>query len=135
MNYLKRTFGLTLALAALCSMLCAPALMAGPQEQDAKKKYAELVGDYEFDLADLGMGIVIINVYVEGDSLWVWPETSSEPAEMTPVEGETFKFYIEDDEEGRYDVIFLKDEEGKYTKCRVVNENMGLDSTGSKVEK
>ena len=81
------------------------------------------------------MGVVVINVYVEGDSLWVWPETSSEPAEMTPVEGEKFKFFIEDDEEGHYDVIFLKDEDGKYTKCQVVNEGMGLDSTGTKIKK
>jgi hypothetical protein len=53
---------------------------------------------------------------------------------MTPVEGEKYKFFIDDDEEGHYDVIFLKDEGGKYTKCRVVNEGMGLDSTGTKIK-
>ena len=133
MNRMKRTFGLIIASAALCMMVFTPALSARPP-QDAEKKYAELLGDYEFDLADMGMGVVIMNFYVEGGSLWGWPETSSEPAELTPVEGETFKFFIAD-EEGRYDVIFLKDEEGKYTKCRVVNEDMGLDATGTKVKK
>lgn len=135
MNRVKRTFGIALASAAVCVLLFAPALAAWPLQQDAKTKYAELLGDYEFDLADLGMGIIVMNFYVEGDSLWGWPETSSDPAELIPVEGETFKFYIEDDQEGRYDVVFLKDEQGKYTKCRVVNEGMGLDSTGTKTEK
>ncbi len=129
----KHCFILT-ALAVLM-WVCVPAVSAGDQEGDAKNKYAALEGDYEFDLADLGMGIVIINIYVEGDSLWVWPETSDEPAEMTAVEGEVFKFFVDDPEEGRYDIIFLKDESGKYSQCRVVSEGMGLDTIGTKVEK
>jgi hypothetical protein len=130
-----QTIALSLAAAAFLMMLIlAPAAPALAQEGQAKGKYAELIGDYEFDLADLGMGVVVMNVYEEGDSLWVWAETSSEPTEMTPVEGEKYKFTIEDDEEGRYEVSFLKDEEGKYTKCRVVNENMSLDTTGTKIK-
>jgi len=130
------TTALSLAAAAFLMMLIlAPAVPAMAQEGDTKSKYAELLGDYEFDLADLGMGVVVMNVYAEGDSLWVWPETSGEPAEMMPVEGEKYKFYIEDDDEGRYDVIFLEDEEGKYTKCRVVNEAMSLDATGTRIKK
>ena len=129
-----RTIALSLAAAAAMMLILGPAAPVLAQEGDAKKKYADLLGDYEFDLADLGMGVVVINVYAEGGSLWVWPETSGEPAEMTPVEGEKYKFFIDDDEEGHYDIIFLKDEEGKYTKCRVVNEGMGLDSTGTKIK-
>ncbi|MGB2907334.1 MAG: hypothetical protein WBB73_09530 [Candidatus Aminicenantaceae bacterium] len=135
---MKRSISkISFALAAWAALMLifAPVAPVLAQTGDAKNTYAELLGDYEFDLADLGMGVVVINVYVEGDSLWVWPETSSEPAEMTPVEGEKFKFFIEDDEEGHYDVIFLKDEDGKYTKCQVVNEGMGLDSTGTKIKK
>jgi len=128
------TTAFSLAAAALMMLILTPAFPALAQEGDAKTKYAELLGDYEFDLADLGMGVVVINVYAEGDSLWVWPETSSEPAEMTPVEGEKYKFYIEDDDEGRYEISFLKDEGGKYTQCRVVNEGMSLDSTGTKIK-
>lgn len=129
----KLCFILT-ALAALM-LVCAPMLSAGYQEGDAKNKYVPLVGDYEFDMSDMGMGTIILNVYVEGDSLWAWPDTSSEPSELGIVEGETFKFFIDDADDGRYDVIFLKDESGKYTKCHVKNEGMGLDSIGTKVEK
>ena len=80
----SRTTALTLAAAALAMLILAPASPLLAQEGKAKSMYAELLGDYEFDLAALGMGMVVINVYAEGDSLWVWPETSSEPAEMTP---------------------------------------------------
>ncbi len=127
--------------AALSAVLAALILAAAPsaatvtQEGDAQNKYAAIVGDYEFDLVQIGQGIVVVNVYVEGDALWVWPETSSDAAELTAVEGETFKFYVDDDEEGRYELTFIKDEEGMYTKCRVVNESMGLDTTGTKVKK
>ena len=127
--------GIALALAVLWLYGADPVLAVSPQEGDAKNKYAELEGDYEFDLNSMGMGIVVMNVYVEGDSLWIWPETSSEPAEMVPSEDAKFKFTIEDDEEGLYVITFLTDEGGKYTKCRVVNEDMGIDATGTKLEK
>jgi uncharacterized protein (DUF2141 family) len=130
-----RNAALSLAAWAAMMLILAPVASVLAQEGDAQNMYAELLGDYEFDLADLGMGVVVINVYAESDSLWVWPETSSEPAEMTPVEGEKFKFFVEDDDEGRYEVIFLKDEDGKYTKCRVVNEGMAMDTTGTKIKK
>jgi uncharacterized protein (DUF2141 family) len=127
--------GLVLAAWAALILVLAPAAPALAQEGDAKAKYGELLGDYEFDLADMGMGVILINVYAEGDSLWVWPETSSEPAELSEVEGEKYKFFVEDNEEGRYEISFIKDEDGKYTKCRVVNEGMGMDTTGTKVKK
>jgi hypothetical protein len=129
----KLSFILT-ALAVLM-LVCAPPLLAGKQEGNAKNKYAVLVGDYEFDLSDLGMGKIMLNVYVEGESLWAWPDSSSEPTELMVVEGKVFTFYIDDADDGRYDVIFLKDESGKYTKCHVKNEGMGLDSIGTKVGK
>jgi hypothetical protein len=45
------------------------------------------------------------------------------------------KFTVEDPDEGTYEVWFLKDEKGKYSKCRVVNEGQGMDVTGTKKEK
>ncbi len=120
---------------AVVMLVIAPTLSAGQQEAEAKNKYASLVGDWEFDMSEMGMGTIILNVYVEGESLWAWPDTSSEPSELGTVEGEPFKFFIEDAEEGRYNIVFLKAENGKYTKCRVTNEGMGMDATGIKVEK
>ena len=130
-----RKISVTLAAWSALLLVLAPVASVFAQVGGAKAAYAELLGDYEFDLADMGMGVVVINVYAEGDSLWVWPETSTEPAELSAVEGEKYKFFIEDPEEGSYEISFLKGEDGKYTKCHVVNEGMGMDTTGTKIKK
>jgi len=107
---------------------------AGGQEGPVEK-YAPILGDYEFDLSDQGMGVIVIKIYVEGDIVYGWPETSSEPAVMEPVEGEVFMFRIHDPDEGDYEATFLKDETGKYARCRLVNEAMGMDVEGERVQK
>lgn len=104
------------------------------QEEELKKKYAPILGQYEFDLSDLGMGVLSVEFYVEGGSLWAMAETSNEPGEMVPVEGKEFEFTIEDPDEGTYGIKFLKDDEGKYTKCHIQNETMGMDVTGKKIK-
>lgn len=102
--------------------------------QDLEKKYAAIIGDYEFDLTDMGMDTITVSFYVEGDALWAWPSTASSAAEMEPVEGKEFEFVVDDPDEGTYEVKFLKDESGQYTKCRVINDMMGMDVTGEKIE-
>lgn len=39
-------------------------------DEDIKKKYVAIVGEYEFDLSDIGGGTVIINFHVEGGAIW-----------------------------------------------------------------
>lgn len=102
--------------------------------QDLEKKYAPIVGDYEFDMSEAGMGVMTVQIYVENDALWAWPQDSGDPGEMIPVEGEEFVFTI-DDEGSVWRLEFLKDESGKYTKCHAVNEMQGVDMTGEKVVK
>lgn len=106
---------------------------AGGQE-DLAAKYAPILGEYEFDLSDQGMGVIVIKIYVEGDIVYGWPETSGEPAVMEPVEGEVFMFRIHDPDEGDYEATFLKDETGKYARCRLVNEAMGMDVIGDRIK-
>lgn len=102
--------------------------------QDLEKKYAPIVGDYEFDVTEYGMGIVTLKVYVENDVLWSFPDNAYEPAEMMPIEGEEFAFTIDAGEQGVYEMRFLKDESGEHTKCHVINEAMGMDVTGEKIK-
>jgi hypothetical protein len=104
------------------------------QEEELKKKYAPILGQYEFDLSDMGMGVLSVEFYVESGSLWAMAETSNEPGEMIPVEGKEFEFKIEDPDEGTYEIKFMKDDKGEYTKCHIKNETMGLDATGTKVK-
>ena len=102
--------------------------------QDLEKKYAPILGDYEFDLTNFEMGIVTVKIYVEYDALWAFPDNAEEPGEMVAVEGEEFTFTVDAGDQGIYEMRFLKDESGEYTKCHVKNEAMGMDVTGEKVK-
>ena len=101
--------------------------------QDLEKKYAGIIGDYEFDLTDSGMGMITVSFYVEGDALLAWPSSASSPSKLEPVEGKEFEFIVEDPEEGVYEVRFLKDENGQYTKCHTKNDMVGMDVIGKKI--
>jgi hypothetical protein len=102
--------------------------------QELEKKYAPILGDYEFDMADFGWGTVVVKVYVENDALWSWPDNSDSPGQMIPVEGEEFVFTVDAGEQGVYKLEFLKDESGEYTKFHVTNETLGMDITGEKIK-
>lgn len=103
------------------------------QGEDLEKKYAPILGDYSFDMTDHGFGVLNVTFYVENEMLLVITEVSSDPGRMEPVEGKVFEFTVEDPEEGTYSIKFLKDDTGKYTKCHLTNELMGMDVTGEKV--
>lgn len=104
------------------------------QEEELKKKYAPILGKYEFDLSDMGFGVVSVEFYVESGSIWAMASTSDEPGEMIPIQGKEFEFTIEDPDEGTYEIKFLKDDKGEYTECHIKNETMGLDAIGKKIK-
>jgi hypothetical protein len=101
--------------------------------QDLEKKYTPIVGDYEFDMTESGMGVLTVQIYVENDAIWAWPQDMGDPGEMVPVEGENFVFTIDAGDGSAWRLEFLKDDSGKYTKCHAVNEVMGTDITGEKI--
>jgi hypothetical protein len=103
--------------------------------QDLAKKYEPITGDYEFDMSESGMGIMTVQIYVENDALWAWPQDMGDPGEMIPEEGKEFVFTIDGGDGSVWVLEFMKDESGKYTKCHAVNEVMGTDITGEKVIK
>jgi hypothetical protein len=98
--------------------------------EDLKKEYAAILGEYEFNMDE---GTFILNYYLEGGALWV-DSGDGRPATMEPVEGKQFEFTAEDPESGLFTIRFLKDDQGKYTICRVVNIDMGLDIKGNKIK-
>ena len=104
---------------------------AAQTDEELNKKYAPILGSYEFDASEMGMGILTVSIYVEGGYLWALPEGQGEPGEMLPVEGKVFEFTIEDSD-GDYFLSFEKDENGEYTKLHAVNEMMGMDMVGIK---
>ncbi len=120
---------------AVMLLVINPVVSAYGKEQDLAKKYAAILGDYEFDLTDVGMGVMTVNFYIEDGALWTLAEISGEPAKMEPVEGKELEFTVEDPYRDTYEFKFLKDESGKYTKCHVKNVTMGIDIIGTKVKK
>jgi hypothetical protein len=62
-------------MAFLLSLMALPA-----SAQDLEKKYAPIVGDYEFDMSESGMGVMTIKFYVENDALWVKEKNSFSPS-------------------------------------------------------
>ncbi len=115
-------------IALLICLLSFPAIA-----QDLEKKYAPIVGDYEFDMSESGRGVMTVQIYVENDVLWAWPQDMGDPGELIPKEGEEFVFTIDDGDEGPWTLEFLKDASGKYTQCHAVNETQGMDITGEKI--
>lgn len=93
--------GMKLAAAILVAILIIAVFIfadAPQTDEELNKKYAFILGDYAFDLADMDMGLVT----------------------------------IDDDEEGLYDITFLNNDEGEYTRCHVKNESMSMDVFGDK---
>ncbi len=121
---------------ALMLLVMNPVVSAQEKKQDLTKKYAVIVGVYEFDMTGTEMGgVLTVNFYIKDGALWALPETSAEPAKMEPVAGKKFEFTVNDPDDGTYEIKFAKDESGKYTKCHVKNETIGFDLVGTKVKK
>ena len=121
-----------------CVFLLASALIvafsfaAEPQEKKAADKYAPYCGEYQFDLTSYGAGLIAAKVYVENDALYIWADRSEPPDVMNPVENVPTKFFLDDPDEGHWDIEFLKDDQGKFTKCRLINAGLGIDVVGEK---
>ncbi|NQT79485.1 MAG: hypothetical protein HQ555_03720 [Candidatus Aminicenantes bacterium] len=99
-------------------------------DEDLKKKYVAILGEYEFYMEG---GTFILNFYVEDGALWA-DSGDERPATMEPVEDKQFEFTAEDPEAGIFEIKFLKDDEGEYTICHIVNAGMGLDMKGNKIK-
>lgn len=101
-------------------------------DEELKKKYEAIIGDYEFDLSELGGETLLLTFYIEEGELWA-DSGDGRPASLEPIEDLEFAFIGEDPEQGRFEFYFLKDDEGQYSKCRVVIESMGLEIIGFKI--
>ncbi len=108
-------------------------LQAGPFHQvrldDIAKKYPEIEGVYEFQL---GQRTRIIQFYFKDGALRHVATGNTESTKWDPVEGSELTFRTVTPEQGTYHLEFLKDEQGRYTKFRLINEEAKIDIIGTK---
>ncbi len=100
------------------------------EKQDDAKILAEIEGRYEFEWEG---GSMVFVFSVEDGKLMAAPEGETQE-ELEPVQGEemTFVGYAPDGTELRF--VFVKDEEGKITKCKISVPAMGLDVEATKIK-
>jgi hypothetical protein len=111
-------------------VLCSFSFAMEMQDVDLEKKYADIIGKWELDLTDAGMGILPVEFYVENGAIWVIP-ADDPPLKLVLIEGEEWKFEV-DDGDSIWRLEFIKDDNAKYHKCKVINEAEGIDTTGIK---
>jgi hypothetical protein len=113
---------------ALIAAVGGLAVMAQESDDALKKKYAPILGDYDFDMEGQ---VMMVSFWVENGGLWGAPE-GQEAAELTPVEGNELKFEI-NTADGQYmELEFIKEESGEVVKCIVLG--MGMEMEGVKIK-
>ena len=108
-------------------------LQASPFQQvrpdDITKKYPEIEGVYEFQL---GQRTRIIQFYFKDGALRHVATGNTESTKYDPVDTSGVKFITVHPEQGTYHLEFLKDEQGRYTKFRLINEEAKIEIIGTK---
>lgn len=114
---------------AAALFLCSAASFA-QEKADKGKLYAEIAGDYEFDIEGQ---VTIITFFVEGGVLMGKDSTEDQGTPLDPVEGKELEFEATTDEGQFFEIKFSRDESGKITKCLLAT--MGAEFEGAKAEK
>ncbi len=130
-NILKNwVFCLIVCLVIVLFVVNSPSLAQEKADEELKKEYSAILAEYEFDW---GGQTFILNFYVEGGALWA-DSGDGRPVTMKPKEEGTFAFTAEDPINGVFEFVFLKDGQGEFTICHLVNSGMGLDLKGTKIK-
>lgn len=98
--------------------------------EDIAKKHPEIQGIYEMEVP--GQGMQLVQVYFKDGALRTVEAGDAESTKFDPVEGRELQFVKVSPEKGTFLLEFLKDEQGRYTRFRTVNEKIKMDLTGVK---
>ncbi|MCK7489532.1 MAG: hypothetical protein MZU79_04305 [Anaerotruncus sp.] len=99
-------------------------------QEDLATKYPEAEGLYEMTVP--GQGLVVLQVYFKDGTLRTVTAGDAESTTFSPVEGHELRFAKTSVDKGTYLFELLRDEQGRLTRFRVVNEKLKLDVTGVK---
>ena len=127
---------LSVIAAVLFLMFFVAASTAPAQEKsdDAlKKKYAPILGEYEFDLTSMGGNVQVLNYYIQDGELWA-DSGDGDPAVMEPMDEEGFAFKAISSDGQTFEIRFSKDDQGDYSICKILIVEMGLEVEGIKIK-
>ena len=116
----------------LIIMVSSISFALGNQDEELKKKYSEILGDYEFDIIEFGGDVIVLKIHVESGSLWA-DSGDGAPVTLEPSGDEPFEFTANDPNSGALEFKFLKDDQGKYTICNIALLDMGVEISGNKI--
>ena len=113
------------ALFLLAAGLFFPSLSSSQEKADAQKIYADVAGTYEFSFE--GQSLILI-FFVKDGLLYGKEQMDPEDVEIKPLDLEKLKFEATVQSNGRYyEIGFIRDDEGKVSKCHLSTEGMELD--------
>jgi hypothetical protein len=114
----------------ICFALVLLGLNISSFAQDKAKLYAEIAGDYEFDIEGQ---VILITFLVEDGALYGTQEDDPDPpTPLDPVEGKELEFEATNQNGDFYEISFARDEDGKITKCLIIT--MGIEIEGVKLK-
>ena len=100
------------------------------EKTDTEKLYAEIAGDYEFDVQGQ---VTVITFFVKEGVLMGRDSDDDEGTPLEPVEGKELGFEATSEEGQFFEITFSRDESGKITKCLLATRGMELE--GVKIKK
>ncbi len=125
---------LSIAACLLMVFLVTGSLIAQEKSDEAlTKKYAPILGEYEFDLTDMGGDVQVLTFHITEGSLWV-DSGDGDPAVCEAVEGQEFEFFAESSDGQTFEIRFGKNDEGKISTCAINIVDMGLEIEGIKIK-
>ena len=129
----KQKLQMCVCLILVMSMVSSISFALGSQDEELEKKYAAILGEYEFDLTEFGQDIIVLKIHVDSGSLWA-DSGDDLPIILEPEGDEPYEFTADDPDSGSLEIKFLKDEQGEYTICNIALLDMGVDITGYKIK-
>ena len=129
----SRSFYIFLSLILGVLMVGSVCFSQEKSDEELKKKYDLILGEYEFDLSEFGGAVIVLKFHIENGALW-GDSGDGNPITLEPIEDGQLEFTADDPESGALEITFLKDDEGQYTKCLIKLLDMGLETTGNKMK-
>ena len=121
------------ALCLIIGLLIAGSALAFQEQTDEalQKKYAPILGTYEFDLSEMGGDVIYLEIMIKEGELW-GDSGDGMPVTLKQAGEEGFEFDASDPESGTLKLVFEKDDDGNYTILNIDLIDMGVQITGIK---